>query len=162
MLALLFRDSSHVCIKGMEAPEIGGWALGATCLWRLSLETLPCVLRASSWRSGGDPGSFPAPPFCYHSAMKWKLVVWPKDMLNACWEFKMPAYTSLPNLSACQQAAYVNKYTYQTISRRLFNVHNQAEILSSGAAHLNICQANANSTAPFHLSLMHKDLCCVK
>lgn len=74
----------------------------------------------------------------------------------------MPAYTSLPNLSACQQTAYVNKYTYQTISRRLFNVHNQGEILSSGAAHLNICQANANSTAPSHLSLMHEDLCCVK
>lgn len=38
----------------------------------------------------------------------------------------------------------------------------QAEIFLSGAAPLSICQANANSIAPFQLYFMQEDLCCVK
>lgn len=99
----------------------------------------------------------------YHlSALKYKLVPWPKDdKLSQCLlRVQNTSLLHLPNLSACRQAVFINKYRYQTINRCLFNIQFQAVIFLSAAARHSICQVIASSTAPFQLYLMHRDLYC--
>lgn len=98
----------------------------------LSWEALPRVPRAGSRRAAtstqqrGPCCPSRLPPFATSQQWNGSLRRDPRMtncMPNARWELKVPAYTTLPNLSACQQAVCVNKCTYQTISRCLFNMH---------------------------------------